>query len=175
MKTELPVSYQSFKEIDLLHRYTDQLFIGHQIHLMKKEWEDAFGKFEKVFEFRNQNISDEEELLIPLYESTLKTIPEGGAVQFFIREHKLIRKNLSKYLSLLGKKALNPESINLDLVRLFDEYYDLKDLFDHHDARERGFLFPALDENVSAEERGKLLKTITMRQNTLLKKWGDIE
>ncbi|MGD9489739.1 MAG: hypothetical protein AB7W47_17085 [Calditrichaceae bacterium] len=171
MKPTLPESYETFKEIDFLHRYTDRLFLEHQIHLMKNEWEAALGKFEKFYEFRNQNISDEEELLIPLYESILKKIPEGGAVQFFIREHKLIRKNLLKYLRLLGKKALNPEALNLDLVRLFDEYYDLKDLFDHHDARERGFLFPALDEHVVAEERGRLLKIITKRQNTLLKKW----
>jgi hypothetical protein len=170
LKTFLPETYQSFQELDLLHRHVDELFLHHQAYLMKNDLENALLTFEKIFEYTNQNIKDEEKFLLPYYAAHPESIPQGGAVYFYEREHKLLRREMKKYLKLYSEALLHPGSVEIDIIKIFDDYYDLKDLFDHHDARERVFLFKVLDEIMPVEEKEKILRQIEERQRALLKR-----
>lgn len=172
LKTSLPNSYHSIMELDLLHRHVDELFLQHQSYLMIDDLENALLTFEKIFEYTNQNILDEEEYLIPYYASHPESIPQGGAVYFYEREHKLLRRELMKYLKMYSEALLHPDSVKLDIVRIFDDYYDLKDLFDHHDARERVFLYKILDKILPSGKKKEILKNISERQRVLLRKMG---
>jgi hypothetical protein len=160
-------------ELDRLHQHVDELFLHHQVYLMRDDIENAMRLFERIYEYTNQNIKDEEEFLIPFYAAHPAIIKPGGAVYFFEREHKLLRREMRKYLKLYGEYLLEPGSVEIDLVKIFDEYYTLKDLFDHHDARERVFLFAALDKIMPDSQKSDILSRIAKRQQDLLKKMDD--
>ncbi len=170
LKTALPESYKSFKELDLIHKHVDELFLHHQAYLMAEDLENAMLTFEKIYEYTDQNIKDEEEFLLPYYAAHPDSIPKGGAVYFYEREHKLLRRELKKYLRLYSEALLHPGRVEIDIVKIFDDYYDLKDLFDHHDARERVFLFTTLDEIMPQAEKEKILCRIEERQRAMLKR-----
>ncbi len=75
---------------------------------------------------------------------------------------KLILKDLNKHVRFLGQLLLHPQQIKLDLVRLFEEYAWLKDLLDHHDAREKVFLFTVLVNEMTEEDIHKLFDEISL-------------
>ena len=58
-------------------------------------------------------------------------------------------------------------SEELDIVNIFEDYAWLKDLLDHHDAREKAFLFPILDEKLPVVPKRELLKEISKRLGQL--------
>ena len=172
LATAIPETYHSIMELDLLHRHVDELFLLHQSYLMLDDFENALLTFEKIYEYTNQHILDEEEFLIPYYASHPESVPQGGAVYFYEREHKLLRRELRKYLKLYSEAMLHPDSVKLNIVSIFDDYYDLKDLFDHHDARERVFLYKILDEMMPSDVKEEILSKIGERQRILLERIG---
>jgi hypothetical protein len=170
LKTTLPDKYTTIMDLDSIHRHVDELFLHHQAYLMYNDIENAMLTFEKIYEYTNQNIKDEEEFLIPIYAANPENIQQGGAVYFFEREHKLLRREMRKYLKLYSEHLLHPGSVEVDIVKIFDDYYTLKDLFDHHDARERAFLFTTLDNVMPQKKKQEILRKIEQRQQTLLKR-----
>ena len=93
--------------------------------------------------------------------------PNDEVKVYFIREKKLILKNLDKYIRKLGNILLHSEE--LDIVSLFEEYAWLKDLLDHHDAREKAFLFPILDARMPDSSRQEALQNISTQFKQLRK------
>ena len=55
----------------------------------------------------------------------------------------------------------------LEIVSLFEEYAWLKDLLDHHDAREKAFLFAILDKKLQGSEKLELISTISKQLSSL--------
>ncbi|KAA3617545.1 MAG: hypothetical protein D8M58_01715 [Calditrichaeota bacterium] len=138
------------------------MFIDHQIFLLKKDYEQALLIFERLYDIRTIHLKIMEEKLLPLYESALNEFPKGGKPLYFIREKKLILKDLNKQMRFLGQFVLHPEKVELNLVKLFEEYAWLKDLLDHHDAREKAFLFPTLEKELPDEQKKNLLEMVAM-------------
>lgn len=139
--------------------YCDQLFISHQLALMHKDNEQALVIFEELYKYRRRHLEIMESILIPAFEKCQSQIPAGAREKYFLREKKLIEKELNKFVHLLSERVLNPSKS--DLVNLFEEYTWLKDLLDHHDAREKAFLFPVLEQNLSAAEKNNLIKELS--------------
>ena len=123
-----------------------------------------------MYELCLQNILDEEEILLPLYQSVLNEIPKGGAIKFFMREHKRIKQDLQIFIRKMSDIVLYESGSTIDLVKLFEDYHTFKDLLDHHDSRERVFLFKLLDENVHVGNRDSVLEKINARQAELKQK-----
>ena len=144
----MELTREHFSIIDLVKilEFCDKLLIDHQINLMHNDFEQALEQFEQLYKIRTTHLQIMEERLLPLYKSVLTEFPEGGKPLYFIREKKLILKDLNRHVRFLGQLVLNPAQVTLDKVKLFEEYAWLKDLLDHHDAREKAFLFPILDK-----------------------------
>ena len=165
---KLPQKYASFTELDHIHQIADELLIQHQVHSMEADWINALVTMDAIFHLRMGNMQDEEELLLPVYESILPDIPDGGAIKYFLRENKLIRGKLNQMIRQISRKVQNPDQENFSLVRLFEDYHRFKDLLDHHDARERAFLYKYLDEESDNFNSMEILKTIEGRQSKML-------
>ena len=139
----------------------DELFLTHQICLMHKEIENAFTHFEQLVNFRLSHLAIMEDLLLPTYEKLFNEPPAGAKSLFFIREKRLIQKHLDKHIRKLAEIALHSQ--RLSIVTLFEEYAWLKDLLDHHDAREKAFLFPGLDKRMTETDKRSLFSAIHSR------------
>ena len=139
----LNLSPASLSDLSKNLEYCDSLFLEHQLLLMHRKTDAAFATFEQLVQIRKVHLSIMEQCLLPAFVKATKKIPEGAKPLYFEREKKQILKYLNKYVRKLGNILLNSEK--LDIVTLFEDYAWLKDLLDHHDAREKAFLFPALD------------------------------
>ncbi len=164
VQPKLPNKYNTFCDLDTQRAHADALFLSHQIALLHRQWEAAMAALEKVVVLRRHNIMATETYLLPLYMESKVEKPSGGDVEYFKREHRLIEKRLNGYIRLMGRKTLHPDRIQLDMVRLFDEYRSLKDLFDHHDARKRHIMYPFLDTNVDNRNQAAILQQIVLEQ-----------
>ena len=81
-----------------------------------------------------KNIRDSEESLLPLYNTIIDEIPQGGAIKFFIRENKLIRKNLDSFVHNISNIVMYDSGNEVNLVKLFESYHSFKDLLDLSEA-----------------------------------------
>ncbi len=135
----------------------DRLLVEHQLAFMEKRWEDGITAYEQVYELRRYHLTFMEQRLLPLFESFYPQPPHGARSIYFIREKKQIVKTMARYVRLFSRMYLAERMAALDLPRLFDEYMYLKDLLDHHDAREKGFIFKLLDAQLPAFDRKNLL------------------
>lgn len=159
----IPGSFTSFSELALIPRLCDQLFVRHQISLMRSERDGAYDAFHQMYRLRSALIAAEEDLLLPAYGKFVTDPQPGAALRYFKREHKLILRQLNAFMKRLMNLALQEADILPRRVSLFEEYHDFKDLLDHHDARDRVFLYPALDRVISRQDKlhmlAKLKKT----------------
>ena len=137
---------------------TDEWLTEHQLAFMEERWEAGMVCYEKVYELRRYHLRFMAESLLPLFRQHYPQPPSGARPLYFEREKKLILKTMRPYAYLFPRLYLAGRMETLNLARLFDEYMYLKDLLDHHDAREKGFLFRLLDEGLSGERRSALLE-----------------
>ena len=162
------MKFKIFDDLKYNLEWCDELFLQHQIHLMHQDLEQAVTIFEYLVKVRTRHLHIMEELLLPAFEEIVENIPQGAKPLYFIREKKLILKNLEKYIRKLGNILLHSEE--LDIVNIFEDYAWLKDLLDHHDAREKAFLFPILDEKLPVVPKRELLKEISKRLGQLARR-----
>jgi len=153
--------YNNISDLNDFHTYLNQMFLEHQIAIMNDELENAYTRLRFLLKLIKMHISDEEELLIPVYEKLIRPEPPGGAIRFYLREHKQILRNLNKFVLNLKEWLANLPG-QIDIVRQFDSYYKFKELLDHHDSRERVFLYRLLDQKLSPKEKYVILDKIRM-------------
>lgn len=151
--------------------FMERLFLEHQWALMEQRWETALERFEQVYECRTVHLDFMENRLLPLFEKYIHPVPHGARLRYFKREAAQIRKRLKPYIRLLSRLYQSDAMKQLDLARLFDEYMLLKDLLDHHDTREKVFLFPLLDTKLNATDRWALLNIYRARITQLEERW----
>jgi hypothetical protein len=154
----LTLSPLSFSDLTKNLEYCDSLFLDHQILLMHKKTGQAFAVFEQLVQIRKVHLAVMEECLLPAFLKTADTVPEGAKPLYFEREKKQIFKFLEIHARKLGNTVLHSEK--LEIVTLFEDYAWLKDLLDHHDAREKAFLFPALDA-LNETKRAEILENVS--------------
>lgn len=148
----------SFKSCAQILMYCEQLMLDHQFKLMAKDFEGAYGRFEELNNIRIAHLQLMEEEWLGVYQGLLNKIPAGGRPEYFLREKKLILREFKKYIRIISGFALHGPDTSFRLVDLFEGYIWLKDLLDHHDAREKAFLFPVLQQNPDNKEKDRLLK-----------------
>jgi hypothetical protein len=156
---------QSFSDLRYNLEVCDELFLQHQLQLMHHNIEQALVFFEKLVMVRQLHLEIMEKLLLPAFIKITDKIPAGARPLYFEREKKQILNFLDKYARKLGKIILH--SAELNIVTLFEEYAWLKDLLDHHDAREKAFLFPGLDKKLEIQAKKKILQSITAKLSIL--------
>lgn len=141
----LPIPFTGFGDLAALAELSNVLFLDHQQQCMQGFWENAYARLYAVYHLREHAMQIEEQWLIPLYQSRVMEVPKGGAVKYFMREHALIRKRLHSFLQRIKHTLFDPNREEINLVSLFEAYHTFKDLLDHHDSRDRVFLYRELD------------------------------
>lgn len=132
----------------------DAAFAEHQEALLDREMapaRDALARWRAALE---AHIAEEEAEILPLYEARAAQ-PPGGGVGMFRDEHRKLR-DLSADLAK-RVEALGDAPTKRDVLRLLDQETMVKSFVDHHDRRERAFLYPGLDAVTTPEERSALL------------------
>jgi len=150
----------AFSDYDQIIKQADQWFLDHQTAILRNDWLIAYARLNAVFLIRKVNSQNCDRFLLPLFSEFEDRIPRGASPRYFQREQKQINTALAHELRFFRNKIMQPDQFALDKVTLFDRYYDLKDLMDHHDARKRGFLYPLLDQWLDSPRRHLLLQEL---------------
>jgi len=155
----LPDSYNNISDLDYFHLYADAMFNSHQIAIMEGNAQQALSILTHLEQLMIRHIRDEEDLLLPPYREKIPTVPAGGAIEFYQREHRQIGSFLRRFID---HQPFNQNEISI--VHYFDMCTMYKDLTEHHHARERTFLYRLLDRKLVAQEKTKILDTFTKHQ-----------
>lgn len=144
----------SFTELLDLHRRLLDRFLEHQLLLVDRDLPAARAALDGFAEALRRHARDEEELLLPIYGSRADP-PAGGSVELFVGEHRKMSEALDRIASMLERTGDDPRR---RIVEILEEEARFKSLLDHHDRREREFLYPLLDRVTTEEERRALLE-----------------
>jgi hemerythrin-like domain-containing protein len=148
-----------FTGLQEVHEQLDELFLNHQIALVRFDLEKAVELLSRFQAEIRKHIRYEEEVLLPIYGKRGGDDLEGGRVDFYLREHQKILALLDELTSDLRELALsdNDESARL-VLEFLEKEHPLKTLIDHHDRREHAFLYPYLDKVTTPEEKQAMLR-----------------
>lgn len=141
----------SFNDLLSLHRELDEIFLEHQRALILGKLETALQRLETYERSLGDHILDEEELLLSIYGERVGA-PVGGSVEIFLNEHRKIRDYLPLFKAEFSKLFAATDRERA-IIFLLDSQTTFKKLLIHHDARERKFLYPLLDQVTTETER----------------------
>jgi hypothetical protein len=153
------LKYSTISDLNKFHDYTNRMFLEHQKSIMNSDYQKAYHQLSHLVKLIRQHLKDEEEFLVPPYQKLVKPLPAGGAVGFYLREHRQISIIVDKFITDFKKWLTSPPAKN-EVVRMFDSYFKFKELLDHHDARERVFLYRLLDQKLDKSEKQIILDKI---------------
>jgi hypothetical protein len=151
---------KSFSDLLTLHQQLDELFFEHQRALIRGDLDTALGRLEAYESELLDHIWDEEEVLIPIYAASAEA-PVGGSPEIFLNEHRKIREYLVLFKAEFVKLSA-AEDLERAVIFLLDSQVIYKRLLVHHDARERKFLYPLLDEITTAQEKLSLFQRLKL-------------
>lgn len=132
------------------HEEADELFLQHQEKLLAREFGAAEALLSQVRAAVAQHIAVEEAELLPLYRAR-GPAPPGGGADLIVAEHRKIERFLESFAARLSAWR-EQEPAPRELIALLDAQSQFKHLMDHHDRRERAFLYPALAESAARAE-----------------------
>lgn len=138
----------------LMERHTrlDAIFLEHQTAILDRDLKRAAEALSRYSDALAAHMREEEEILLPLY-SAKAPQPAGGGTQMFLDEHRKLRALGADLATALASATAEPRSI----LKLLDQETQYKGLLDHHDRRERAFLYPGLDAVTTPDERRGIL------------------
>lgn len=151
---------KSFSDLLVLHRQLDELFFEHQRALIRGDLDAALGRLEAYENELLDHIWDEEKVLIPIYAARAEA-PVGGSAEIFLNEHRKIREYLVLFKAEFVKLSA-AEDLERAVIFLLDSQVIYKRLLVHHDARERKFLYPLLDEITTEQEKLSLFQKLKL-------------
>ncbi|HEY7783545.1 MAG TPA: hemerythrin domain-containing protein [Pyrinomonadaceae bacterium] len=148
----------SFKDLLVLHQELDEMFFEHQRALLQMDLGRASTWLERYETELLEHIRDEEELMIPIYRELVEA-PVGGAAEIFVGEHEKLRQFLVLFREGLTRLAA-AEDLERGVLFLLDSQHLFKRLLVHHDARERKYLYPLLDQVTTETDRATVFQKL---------------
>ena len=142
---------KSFNDLLDIHKQLDELFLEHQRSLLRLDITAAGAALEAYTMELFAHMSDEEDVIIPLYRERAEA-PVGGTAEIFLGEHDKMRQYLLLFKEELTKLA-EAEDLARAVLFLLDSQHIFKRLLVHHDSRERKMLYPLLDQVTTEQER----------------------
>ena len=144
---------------DLLatHDVLDYVFFEHQSSLLHLRFSRAL---ELLCEYENaltRHMQYEEQTLLPLYAARV-AFPPAGAPQLFLTDHEKMLDFVSAFRSKTAE-LIDSKEPEEGLILLLDREAFYKRLSAHHDKRERDFLYPMLERQLTENEELSLLHT----------------
>jgi hemerythrin-like domain-containing protein len=139
-----------------LHQVMELLLVRHRLALMRADTPLALSTFRRFARCMRRHVADESERVLPVYR---RLEPEdgflrGGAPDIFDNEHAKILRFLDRIESWTERTRGEPVAC-LDVL---DREKIFADLLEHHDTRERAFLYPALALALDEGERRELVE-----------------
>lgn len=125
------------------HHEADELFLKHQEALLERDFAAAAARLAEFTEAVSRHIAVEEAEAIPLYCAHVPTPPPGGHADLILAEHRKIERYLRQFAEQLAAWQSRPPTPR-EVLALLDRQTQFKHLMDHHDRRERSFLYAAL-------------------------------
>jgi uncharacterized protein with PIN domain len=153
-----------------LHQAHELLLTEHRLALLRGELPAATRAFARFARTMRRHLDDEDAHVLPLYRA--RAPAEGHArgerPEVFEHDHAKIREHLARVEALLAALDAAPptahaapsDAVDLARLHLLDRERTLVDLLDHHDRRERAFLYPFLERSLDAAERQALLERL---------------
>jgi hypothetical protein len=123
------------------HHVADELFLRHQEALLARDFLAAVSLLDELRRAVAHHIEVEEREVIPPYQARGPAEP-GGDTALFLAEHRKIEAFLRDFADRIRdwpSEAPSPREV----IALLDAETQYKHLMDHHDRRERAFLYPA--------------------------------
>lgn len=141
------------------HQALEVQFVQHRVALMRGDLPAAQRSFATFAEWMRRHVSNENELVIPVYAAHP---PEGGwergaAPAIFEHDHQKILEHLELIeaaTTALGQEPLTGDDLRVRCLLQLDREKIFVDLCEHHDIRERRYLYPTLERIL--DERAKV-------------------
>jgi hypothetical protein len=124
------------------HHEADALFLEHQEALLARDFAAAEALLTRFRAAVARHIAEEEAEALPPYQA-LGPAPPGGGAELIVAEHRKIERLLAGFAARLAAWRAAPPTPR-EVIALLDAQAQFKHLMDHHDRRERTFLYPAL-------------------------------
>lgn len=158
------VDETAFSLMALMERHAslDGLFLEHQTALLERDFDGAVGAFERYVAVLEAHVEEEQRTILPLYREKAAQ-PPGGTAGMFEDEHRKIRDMIADLRGKLenARDAASGRRPDARIVlALLDQETQFKNFMDHHDRRERTFLYPGLDAVTTPEERREILRSL---------------
>jgi iron-sulfur cluster repair protein YtfE (RIC family) len=148
-------SITRFMDLTQEHEDLDELFLKHQEKLVEQDLPAATSLLASYRSELLEHMELEETGLFPIYDR-LEALP-GGGVHLFQAEHDKIREILESVERRLSDLSADGPDLSRQIVQLLDEESLLKRVMEHHDLRERRFLYPMIDQSATDAERHSVL------------------
>jgi len=142
------------------HAGLEEIFLEHQTALLDRDVARAREALARYGERLAAHMAEEESAILPLYESRCPQ-PPGGTTRMFLDEHRKLRELLADLAAAADALPAGPDPKTL--LAVLDRETQFKNYMDHHDRRERAFLYPALDAALPDGERAVLLASLGFR------------
>ena len=133
-----------------LHDALESLFFAHQVALLDRDAARALRGFDAFRTAIETHASDEEEQVLPLYAQCGGDDTDSPVAQFRI-EHDKIRRFLAELSPRLSALAASARIDDRELLGILDRESWFKNLFIHHDIRERNVLYPFLSRHCAED------------------------
>ncbi len=146
-----------------LHQALDVLLLEHRVALMKSDLPAALRLIRRFGMWMRRHIQDETELVLPVYAQHPPPtgFPRGAAPDVFAGEHAKILDHLSRAetaTAAIAEQGLEVDALQVACLGLLDREKLLADLCEHHDRRERMFLYPALERWLGEDAKAEILE-----------------
>lgn len=140
-----------------VHQELERLLAVHQQALAGLDLEEAAAGLASYDRALREHIGLEETYVLPSYE---KLIPDAVDAVLYHGEHRRLRLLLDEFRQRMQRLSQSA-TVRADVVDLFDREAMLKQILEHHDAREGNVLYPALDRLVDDEQRAAILGALS--------------
>lgn len=151
----------SIRDLMKVHRVIDELFFEHQKALLHFDFEKALGLLRAYESTLLSHMTDEETVLLPVYEERAE-FPAAGDPKLYYNDHAKMRSYIELFKKTTAEIAAEPE-MERALLQLLDRESFYMRIVSHHDRRESEYLYPILDELLGSEEKHDLLDRVTLR------------
>jgi uncharacterized protein with PIN domain len=145
-----------------LHQAMDVLFLKHRLALMEVDIPRAQRMLRRFAMCMHRHIEDERELVLPLYASATPPggYERGAAPEIFENEHKKILDHLARMEAATEQlcEEQDRERLKARCLQVLDREKVFTDLIEHHDLRERQYLYPALERMLAEQEKMDLIE-----------------
>jgi uncharacterized protein with PIN domain len=143
------------------HQALEVLLLRHRLALMRTDLSEATRAFRHFAALLNRHLADEEDLVLPPYEANppAEGYERGAGPTVFRAEHQNILGHLLRLEgALAGLAEVGKSELPVACLKLLDREKVFADLLEHHDLRERQYLYPALERLLGEEEKLELLE-----------------